>query len=155
MIETRTYKLELPLKQRHPEVTSLFWMRGGDVNHKQRKFIPTEYKIRLHTYNVCLAFQVIPKANGFHCFVFNALTLSSNQCTKCSSTMYENKIQTNDMMKNVKKNYGSWTSWRICFLPPKKHKQDYPGGTVDKESNCSAGDTGSIPGPGWSRHVSE
>ena len=31
-----------------------------------------------------------------------------------------------------KKNYGSWTSWRTCFLSPPKHKQDYPGGTVDK-----------------------
>ena len=146
MTETRTYKLELPLKQRHPEVTSLFWMRGGDVNHKQHKFIPTEYKIRLHTYTVCLAFQVIPRANRFHCFVFNALTLSSNHCTKCSSTMYENKIQTNDMMKNVKKIMVVEPVGESVSCPPKKHKQDYV---------CSAGDMGSIPGPGWSRHVSE
>ena len=26
--------------------------------------------------------------------------------------------------------------------------RDFPGGTVDRNSPCNAGDTGSIPGPG-------
>ena len=40
------------------------------------------------------------------------------------------------------------TRARTCKL--KKHKQDFPGGTVVRNPPVNAGDTGSSPGPGGS-----
>ena len=45
---------------------------------------------------------------------------------------------------------GCWWDRKTCVLPPVPSTRGFPGGSVGKESNCDAGDTGSSTGSGRS-----
>ena len=95
-----------------------------------------------------------------HTFSFPSITrltsrrLASRTClTKCESTLWpqNEELSAGHSGTGVKDSDRPHQTLQLCchLIPPSPLRRHFPGGSDAKESVCSAGDPGSIPG--WGR----